>query len=59
MLEHKINTESLVKLTQKELSQLSEGTLIYVQHPTKGIVGVNMDCVYIETVELTKEENSR
>ena len=45
-------TNKLVKLNQQELTQLSKGELSYVEHPIKGVVGVDMENVYVNTIEL-------
>lgn len=55
MAEIKVDIENLVKITQQELIQLSEGKLLYVEHNTKGTVGVDMNNVYVETVAITKK----
>ena len=60
MTEKKITTENLVKLTQQELIKLSEGRLLYVDHPTKGIRRPDTRGAYVNTfgMEMTEEEKA-
>lgn len=51
--------ENLVKLTPEELIQLSDGELIYINHPEKGICYVDMNNIFVNTVELTQEEKDK
>lgn len=53
-----IKFENLVKLNQRQLEMLSEGRLIYIDHPTKGGRRVDTRCAYVNTfeMEMTEEE---
>mgnify|MGYP003611571953 CR=1 FL=1 len=56
-----IKLENLVKLDpmQRHLIMLGEGRLTYIQHPEKGIVGVDTNNVFVNTIELSEEVLSR
>ncbi|UBZ08637.1 hypothetical protein LDL76_07985 [Salegentibacter mishustinae] len=51
-----MNTKNLIKLEQYDIEKLSKGELIYVDHPEKGTCKADWDNVYINGIELTKEE---
>ena len=55
-----IKFENLVKLGQRQLEQLSEGRLTFVDHPTKGQRRVDTRCAYVNTfgMEMTEEEKA-
>ena len=44
-----IKLENLVKLDQRDLEKLSEGRLIFIDHPTKGQRRVDTRCAYVNT----------
>ena len=48
--------ENLVEITDnKEIEKYYEGTLVCVEHPTKGIRKVENDRIFINTVDLPEE----
>lgn len=55
-----IKLENLVKLDQRDLEKLSEGRLIFVDHPTKGQRRVDTRCAYVNTfgMKMTEEEKA-
>ncbi|MFY0714331.1 hypothetical protein J1D01_11675 [Seonamhaeicola sp. NFXS20] len=55
-----IKFENLVKLDQRQLEQLSEGRLTFVDHPTKGQRRVDTRSAYVNTfgMEMTEEEKA-
>jgi len=53
----KIEKDNLVKLEQHELKQLANGTLAYIEHPEKGVCKADWNNVFINAIELSKEDN--
>jgi hypothetical protein len=53
-----LKLENLVKLNQQELEKFSEGRLLYVDHPTKGVRTVDTRATYVNTFgkNMTEEE---
>ena len=51
--------ENLVKLTPEELRQVYEGTLIYIDHQEKGMRFVDYSNIFVNTIEVTKEEKDK
>ena len=45
-----MDCEKLVKLTDYELQKLSQGELIFIEHPEKGICKVDMEKVYVSVI---------
>tara|TARA_R110002049_G_C9004631_1_gene550131 strand:- start:649 stop:855 length:207 start_codon:yes stop_codon:yes gene_type:complete len=56
-----IKFENLVKVKSdyRVLAQLIEGRMAYIEHPTKGVVGVDIQNIFVNTVELPKEEKQK
>jgi hypothetical protein len=53
-----LRLENIIKLTQKDLQKFTEGKLLYVDHPIKGIRTVDTRAVYVNTFgeNMTEEE---
>jgi len=55
-----LKLENLVALTQQELEKITEGKLLYVDHPTKGKRKVDTRYTYVNTfgMKMTEKEKA-
>ena len=58
---NEIKFENLVKVKSdyRILEQLIEGRMAYIEHPTKGMVGVDIQNIFVNTIELPKKEKQK
>lgn len=55
--EKEINPDNLVKLNGNEqIYNLSQGRLVYIEHPTKGVALVDYKNVFVNTMPLTDQQ---
>lgn len=47
----KMELKNMVKLNYTDLKRITEGDLIFIEHPEKGNVFVDYDNIYVNTIE--------